>query len=319
MVDRPGPTMALPWASESGDQVRFGAVLVFLLLLFVPPALLIPAIELPEVPQEEREELAPQLATLLPEAEPVMAPEPVAEPEPVVEVEAEPEPTPEPEPAPEPAPQPEPEPAPAPREETVDQAREVASRSGLMAMQDQLAQMRSLAPSEAPQTAKALSSEAAQAAESGAGRTVTEEVFEDSGGLDDSGTPRENIQVASRQTQTLDEPSESAETGTPAMQDTGPEERTLANIRAIFDQNKTALFSLYNRALRKNPTLAGTVLLELVIEPNGQVKSVEVVSSELDDAELEQRLAARVQLFDFGRANVAQRTVEYPVNFLPPG
>ncbi len=58
-------------------------------------------------------------------------------------------------------------------------------------------------------------------------------------------------------------------------------------------------------------------MLELVIEPDGSVSSCEVVSSELGNQSLEQRIAMRVRLFNFGEDDVEPRTVRFPIDFLP--
>lgn len=331
MVDRQRSTLALPWTPEPGDRLRFAVILIVLVALFLPVAALVHLTELPE-PEIENTEEAPQMAVLLQEPEPVAEmqepepePEPELEPEPEPELEPEPEPVPESEPQPQPEPEPEPEPEvavepePAQQPETAEEARDVASRSGLMAMQDQLSQMRSIASQSAPAEVQELSAEADRKADSGVQRERPQNVTATSGGVEAGAAPRESVQLARRQTQDLAAEQAPASAEPPQPRRQGPAERSMANIRATFDRNKTALFSLYNRALRQNPALSGTVLLELVIEPSGQVSVVEVVSSELNDAALEERIAARVQLFDFGRAAVETRTVEYPVNFLPPG
>lgn len=91
----------------------------------------------------------------------------------------------------------------------------------------------------------------------------------------------------------------------------------MSNIRQVFDAQKSALYSLYQRELRQDPTLEGKVTLELVIEPDGSVSACQVVSSELGNPALEQRIAMRVQMFNFGAASVETRKVRFPIDFLP--
>jgi len=43
--------------------------------------------------------------------------------------------------------------------------------------------------------------------------------------------------------------------------------RSEESVTLVFDQNKSVLFSLYNRARRKNPGLKGKIVLELTIAP----------------------------------------------------
>ena len=85
----------------------------------------------------------------------------------------------------------------------------------------------------------------------------------------------------------------------------------------MFDANKGAIFAIYNRALRKDPTLQGKVVLELVIDPGGQVTDCKVVATELVDDALVAKIVSRVRMFDFGVREVSTTTISYPVHFLP--
>ena len=93
--------------------------------------------------------------------------------------------------------------------------------------------------------------------------------------------------------------------------------RSIEEVRRVFDVNKGAIFSIYDRALRQDPTLLGTVVLELVIEPDATVSACEVLTSELQSEELIARVVRRVQLFDFGEKDVVFTRTSYPVHFLP--
>ncbi len=93
--------------------------------------------------------------------------------------------------------------------------------------------------------------------------------------------------------------------------------RTEREIEQVFQKNKGAIYSIYNRALRKDPTLAGKVVIELTIAPNGRVLKCRVVSSELNSPTLERKIVARVKLFRFKPANVQETVIKYPIDFLP--
>ena len=54
--------------------------------------------------------------------------------------------------------------------------------------------------------------------------------------------------------------------------------RTREEIELVFDQNKSAIYALYSRALRDNPALQGKVVLEVTIAPSGEVTACRVVS-----------------------------------------
>jgi TonB family protein len=94
--------------------------------------------------------------------------------------------------------------------------------------------------------------------------------------------------------------------------------RTDQAIQDVFDCNKSALYSLYQRALRHDPTLKGKLVLRITIAPSGQVMAVSVESSEFGDPELESKIAERIKRFDFGKVEQTEPlTITYPITFLP--
>jgi TonB family protein len=93
--------------------------------------------------------------------------------------------------------------------------------------------------------------------------------------------------------------------------------RSEEEIALVFDRNKGAIFALYTRALRDKPDLQGKVVLELTIGADGSVQRCEVVSSELNDPELERKLVARVKSFRFEARDVGTITVTKPIDFFP--
>jgi TonB family protein len=97
----------------------------------------------------------------------------------------------------------------------------------------------------------------------------------------------------------------------------GKASRSIEEIRLVFERNKGAIYAIYSRALREDPTLQGKIVLELKIAPSGQVLECKIVSSELKDTELERKLLARIRQLDFGAKDVALMVVTYPIDFLP--
>jgi TonB family protein len=97
----------------------------------------------------------------------------------------------------------------------------------------------------------------------------------------------------------------------------GKASRSIEDIKLVFDRNKGSIYSIYNRALREDPTLAGKVVLELTIAPSGQVLKCRIVSSELHAPDLEEKLLARIRMWDFGAKDVDVMIVNWPVDFLP--
>jgi TonB family protein len=69
--------------------------------------------------------------------------------------------------------------------------------------------------------------------------------------------------------------------------------------------------------LRANPKLRGKLVLRFTIAPDGNVSFCEVVSSELNDPDLEQKVVQRVLLFQFEPKNVDAITTTKPIDFFP--
>ena len=76
--------------------------------------------------------------------------------------------------------------------------------------------------------------------------------------------------------------------------------RTDEEIQIVFDRYKSALYRLYNRELRKDPTLRGQIVLRMTIEPDGSVSLCELQSSDMDAPNLATQVLDRVRTFDFG-------------------
>ncbi len=93
--------------------------------------------------------------------------------------------------------------------------------------------------------------------------------------------------------------------------------RSLEDVKLVFERHKGAIYALYHRALRDDPTLQGKLVLELKIAASGAVTGLRVLSSELQAPELEAKLLARIRSFDFGAREVAPMVVSWPVDFLP--
>ncbi len=65
------------------------------------------------------------------------------------------------------------------------------------------------------------------------------------------------------------------------------------------------------------PDLQGKLVIELNIEPTGDITDCRVVSSELKDPELEAKIVARVKLFHFEAKDVNPVKVTKPIEFFP--
>ncbi len=93
--------------------------------------------------------------------------------------------------------------------------------------------------------------------------------------------------------------------------------RSEESIRSTLDANKSALYAIYNRALREDPSLQGKVVFKLVIEPDGSVSSCSIVSTELNDPALGNKLISRMKFINFGPDDVTQTTTQWAIDFLP--
>ena len=97
----------------------------------------------------------------------------------------------------------------------------------------------------------------------------------------------------------------------------GKASRSREEIEQVFDRNKGALYALYTRAQRENADLQGKLVLELTISPAGEVTMARVVSSELKDSDLERKILSRVKLFRFEAKDVESITATKPIDFFP--
>lgn len=344
----------LPWTVSEGDERRFRRIVrrvlivclvLFLVMRFIP------------LPKQERvaEPLPPQFAKLLIETKPAPPPPP-----PVVKpqdtkpagdekvADAKPPETTKPEPKKAPVPEArKPEPGKAPGERSIDNARRRASGVGLLAMRDQLAEIRG-----APVAAQ-LRQDIVQGPGVGTGvgvgvgagtepgipqrALITSNATGGSGGINTAGYSRNTGGggLAGRATTLVEGVAgggggggpgggggkagagKGGSGGTLQRGSSGKASRSIEEIKLVFERNKGAIYALYNRALREDPSLEGKVVLELKIAPSGQVVDVRIVSSELKAADLERKLLARIRLFDFGAKDVDMMVVTWPVDFLP--
>lgn len=94
--------------------------------------------------------------------------------------------------------------------------------------------------------------------------------------------------------------------------------RTDEEIQIVFDRYKSALYRLYNRELRRDPTLRGQIVVRLTIEPDGSVSMCRVETSDMGAPDLAQQVIERIRGFDFGaKDDVVAMTIIYPIDFLP--
>jgi len=310
----------LPWSSHAGQERKYRRLLGIVMGITFVLSVLWPWIPTPEKDPNEIEELSPRIAKLLLEQRPPPPPQPVQpEPEPDPIVEPEPEQVAE-ETPPEPEPTPEPEPIPEPEIDLQAVAREQA-QAALLPFTEDLA---ALADSDVLETVadnRPLTASVGEA-ERNERSMITSKVGTASGGINTANMSRNTggSGLAGRDTTTVASPVSSVGQSAGGARRTGSSgkaSRSREEIELVFDRNKGAIFALYNRALRMDPTLEGKLVLRLTIDPSGQVSACEIVSSELGDPDLERKLVQRVLLFRFDARDVEAITTTKPIDFFP--
>ncbi len=306
----------LPWTAGKDQEKKFQRLLGIIFLICLALSIVWPFLPVPEPDPFDVEEIPPRIAQLLLEEEP-LPPPPPPEPEPEPEEEQLPEEVveTEPEPEPEPIEQPEPEPVVDRTEEAREEAQSAASWLGedLSDLVDQ--DLQELADDQ-PLSASV------GAAERNERSMITSSVGTSSGGINTANMSRNTggTGIAGRNTTQVASPvAGMGQQGPGASRQgtSGKASRSREEIELVFDKNKGAIFALYNRALRRDPSLEGKLVLRLTIAPNGQVTACEVVSSELGDEELERKLVQRVKLFRFEAKDVEAITTTKPIDFFP--
>ena len=312
----------LPW-SDADDRRLFWPLLTGLLLLVVIAGVVIPAVDLPQRDRQDLERLPPQLARVIerkklqqPKPLPVPEKQPppetkVMEAEPVVE---KPKPLPVPKEQPKPQPKPVQKPVTEATAEQRQQAKETARKAfGNEALQA-LSQIRSDVPLAALGTSGQELNNAGSAATSVGSVVDRAAAGRSSGGVDDSTLTRATAgeQLAERQLTEV-AVTEEQEQATAAASTRSQEE-----LRLVFEQYKVQFDRIYRGALRKNPTLSGSVTLRLDVQPDGTVSQCTVLTSELNDARLHKRLESKCRQMTFAsRPGVDLTVVEFPIRFMP--
>ena len=314
----------MPWTRGGEEDQRLRKSLALSMLVCILLALLADLVQLPVPEFAELSEVPERVAQLIEREREVPPPQPVVEELAVEEepIEVDPE---EPLVAEEQQPE-EIIPEPAPSEEELRQAaREQVASKGILAFRDSFSSRAQSAPS----AQLGVDARIGNAGEAAVGRPeramVTTQGPGSSGGINLSSISRnvgggggdqiagvELTRVASSIGGGGGGGSNRRMSGRPLAG------RTDEEIQIVFDRYKAALYRLYNRELRKDPTLRGQLVLRLTIEPDGSVSLCELQSSDMDAPALAQQIVTRVRGFDFGaKKDIVAMTIIYPIDFLP--
>ena len=289
---------------ENKQDKLFSRVLIVLLSLYLFFGVLVPMMDRVELPREIKEQVPVQLTRVL-----LQKQEKIKEtPPPVIEEELKPEDKVE-------------EPVKEPVKTKREVAKEKAKTSGLAAMKDDLFSLRQafiVKPNKG-----ALIKEKVVEAKTVKRKLLAAKANEQSQNIASAKTKKTVLsdELSTHNTQTVRLAEE--EVLASSMGEGAEAEISLTNVRSemklrqTLEANKSRLYSLYNRALRKNPFLKGKVLFEIEIQPNGRVSKVTIQSSELEDKALERRLKTILRSIDFGVEDVAIISTVWAIEFLP--
>lgn len=311
--ERPLPyrPMIMPWTRQGEDENRFRKSLLLVFLIVMALSGLIRVWELPELDEEEIE-VPEHLVKLVKKQKPKPKPPEPKKQEEKKEEKKEEEKKPS-------------EQKPKPTPEETQQARKKAETSGVLAFKDNFSDLLADDVDANLGASANLSNKGAKAKNDGSRDLVMSQAKSSSGGINTASLSRSTGGSAGqRMGDGVSFSRVESGIGTdmiaedrPLSSGDGPS-RTDEEIQIVFDRYKAALYRIYNRELRQDPTLRGRMVLKLTIQPDGSVSAVSVDSSDMDSAALSSKIVARVRSFNFGpKEGVPAVTILYPIDFLP--
>ncbi|WP_440904366.1 AgmX/PglI C-terminal domain-containing protein [Catenovulum sp. SX2] len=301
--------MESQWLANGGYSDKlFKQILAVLFIGYFVLAVGVPIIEVPELTREQQTRLPPQLAKVVLDKK--VPPKP--EPKPKETVEEKPR-----------------EPTPVEKKQAAKAAaKKVAQKAGLAAMKDSLFALRDAVKVEqtkqplkqgkqtqtefkrdmldAAAGKKAASMQQAQVAKVDAAEQ-TEAVPNQQMRLAENEQLQDLGLYGNDEANIAEETSEGGELASRSEQE----------IRQTLEAHKASLYQIYNKALRKNPLLAGKVVFEMLVTSTGEISQVSIVSSELNDAKLERRLVLKLRGIQFASKEVADTATQWTIEFLP--
>jgi len=93
--------------------------------------------------------------------------------------------------------------------------------------------------------------------------------------------------------------------------------RTSQEIMEVLNEKRSSVTYIYDKYLRNDPMLMGTVVVEMVIEPSGRVSRVNIAQSNTYNPAFELELARTIETLRFGAVDEDEGplTVQYPFTF----
>ena len=292
----------LPWTPSEAEERLFRRIVGATIGLFIAFGIVIPLLPQPPVIQPLEPEESQQIVEFIltqPKPPPIEAPKPIEVPKAQTKVVT---------------------PVPVARVVPKPDPRKKAAESGLLALADQLADLRDM---DVDRDVKDTPLNAGVGDKTRVDRNIlTASVGTNSGGIAvsraSSGFGGGSTGLKGNSTARV--ASTVADSNAPEATRSGKSgkaSRSREEIELVFDKNKSAIYAMYSRALRDNPALQGKVVLEVTIAPSGEVTQCRIISSELGYPELERKLVARVKMFRFESRDVATMTTTKPIEFFP--
>ncbi|MEX1033546.1 MAG: AgmX/PglI C-terminal domain-containing protein [Cellvibrionaceae bacterium] len=306
--------LQLPWQENPDQEEKFRELLKRILIALLVFALIVPWLpvfepEYTALEQTDTTQLVLEPVVVEPEPEPVQPPPPTPRP---------PEPKPQAEPEPRPAVERTVEAPPPPPPKDKESVRE---EQGLTQLSSQLSALRGSVNVERLQRKNVNKSELGKVEHSTRDAFGEEIAAKRSQGIqvDDALLQQESISLAAYSGKAVQVAAYSDQPGGSALSYLSGQEgrRDMENIRRTFEAAKSRVYSLYLQSLHEHPELAGKFIFRLVIEPDGSISELELVTSELGVRDLEVAILDRIRHINFGAKEVSATAVEYAFSFLP--
>jgi hypothetical protein len=304
----------LPWMGSQAEDRRFWWILVQVLAICFVIGGIIPAIQVPLVEPEAAVDLPPRMVRIVTDHTLPAVPLPAAS-QPVVQ-----KPVP---PRVEPQKIPDTKPLPV-KANPVVTARQKAAQAGVLAMSDALVALRSTVPKTTTAGSRSGAAVSSLPKKTQNPSVLAADVNQGSAGIG-AGVAYQSVLGATglpgKEDGGGEGIGEEGETlpvtrGTPARQPGMV--RSEKEIQEILDRNKSAMYTIYNRALRQDSTLQGKLVMNITIAPSGRVTQCTIIDSELNAASLEKQLIRLIKGIDFGnKPGVPVVTTKVPIEFFP--
>jgi len=292
----PYRVVVMPWTKQGKDEKKFRKILLLVLLFSILTGILIPLYNVPIPDRAEVVEIPERLAKL------IKKPQPKPKPKPKQVEEVKPEQK-------------------KPTKEERKEAQKKVKSKGVLAFKNNFADLLEDAQLD-KLGAKANLSNAGSTAKRTQRNIITSQARRSSGGINSASLSR-NVAGTGDNLEAVAFSRVDSAIGTavdddrPLSDGPGPS-RTDEEIQIVFDRYKAALYRIYNRELRANPTLQGKVVLRITIQPNGSVSLAKVESTDMDAKKMLEKIVERVLKFNFGeKEGVPTVTILYPIDFLP--